>query len=146
MALQDCDLIIRNGVVLTMNAARVVHASGAIAVCGHTIAAVGSEADVLRGWRSARIVDARGAMVHPGYIEAHLHVNAQTSRGFFRGDTSVDYSGDFPILTVRLPTGMSQIDPAAMLVTGSTFRNSYMKSEIDQYQASSRKYPVSRSR
>jgi len=88
MTLQDCDLIIRNGLVLTMNAARAVHSFGAIAVCGHTIAAVGSEAEVLRGWRSARIVDARGAMVHPGYIEAHLHVNAQTSRGFFRGDTS----------------------------------------------------------
>lgn len=54
--------------------------------------------------------------------------------GFFRGTTTVDYSGDFPILTVQLPTGMSQIDPAGMLVTGSTFRNSYMKSEIDQTQ------------
>jgi len=54
--------------------------------------------------------------------------------GFFRGTTSVDYSGDFPILNVRLPTGMSQIDPAGMLVTGSTFRNSYMKSEVEQTQ------------
>ena len=54
--------------------------------------------------------------------------------GFFRGTTSVDYSGDFPILNVRLPTGMSQIDPAGMLVTGSTFRNSYMKAEVEQTQ------------
>jgi TonB-dependent receptor len=55
--------------------------------------------------------------------------------GFFRGTTTVDYSGDFPVLTVQLPPGVSQIDPAGMLVTGSTFRNSYMKSEVEQLQA-----------
>ena len=30
----------------------------------------------------------KGAIVHPGYVDAHLHVNAQTCRGFFRGDAS----------------------------------------------------------
>lgn len=54
--------------------------------------------------------------------------------GFFRGTTSVDYSGDFPVLNVRLPAGMTQIDPAGILVTGSTFRNSYMKAEVEQTQ------------
>ncbi|MFC0679855.1 TonB-dependent receptor [Lysobacter korlensis] len=54
--------------------------------------------------------------------------------GFFRGTTSVDFSGDFPILNVQLPPGMSQIDPSQMLVTGSTFRNSYMKSQVEQLQ------------
>ncbi|SEM17322.1 TonB-dependent receptor [Pseudoxanthomonas sp. GM95] len=56
--------------------------------------------------------------------------------GFFRGTTTADFSGDFPILNVQLPPGMTQIDPAAMLVTGSSFRNSYMKSEINQFQVS----------
>nr|MBP6626765.1 TonB-dependent receptor [Arenimonas sp.] len=54
--------------------------------------------------------------------------------GFFRGTTSVDYSGDFPVLNVQLPAGLSQIDPAGMLVTGSTFRNSYTKAEVKQTQ------------
>ncbi len=56
--------------------------------------------------------------------------------GFFRGDTTADYSRAFPVLNVRLPAGMSQIDPAGMLVTGSTFRNSYMKAEVEQTQLS----------
>jgi len=56
--------------------------------------------------------------------------------GFFRGTTSVDFSDDFPVLTVALPPGMGQIDPAGMLVTGSSFRNSYMKSEVEQAQVS----------
>ncbi len=55
---------------------------------------------------------------------------------FIRGTTTVDFSRDFPVLNVQLPAGMTQIDPAAMLVTGSTFRNSYMKSEVQQLQVS----------
>ncbi|MGE5202112.1 MAG: amidohydrolase family protein [Acidobacteriota bacterium] len=85
---ESCDLLIRNAYVLTMNAQRTTYPSGAIAVRGHSIVAVGPEAQVLKGWRAARVLDAQGAIVHPGFVDAHLHVNAQTCRGFFRGDAS----------------------------------------------------------
>jgi TonB-dependent receptor len=55
---------------------------------------------------------------------------------FIRGTTTADFSGEFPVLNVQLPPGMGSPDPAAMLVTGSTFRNSYMKSEVEQAQVS----------
>ncbi|HXP74951.1 MAG TPA: amidohydrolase family protein [Stellaceae bacterium] len=90
---ETCDLIIRNAYALTMDAKRTVHPTGAVAVRGHSIAAVGPEAQVLRAWRSPRVLDAGGAVVHPGFIDAHLHVNAQTCRGFFRGDASKGGSG-----------------------------------------------------
>jgi cytosine/adenosine deaminase-related metal-dependent hydrolase len=85
---ESCDLILRGGQLLTMDARRTVYPRGAVAVRGHTIAAVGPEAEVLRGWRAARVLDARGGLVHPGFIDAHLHINAQTCRGYFRGDTA----------------------------------------------------------
>jgi cytosine/adenosine deaminase-related metal-dependent hydrolase len=85
---ESCDLILRNGEVLTMDARRTVHPAGAVAVRGHTIAAVGPEAELLRRWRAPRVIDAGGALVHPGLVDAHLHINAQTCRGFFRGDTA----------------------------------------------------------
>jgi len=85
---ETCDLLIRNGYVLTMDARRTVYSPGAIAVRGHSIIAVGSEAQILRAWRAPRALDAKGAVVHPGFVDAHLHVNAQTCRGFFRGDAS----------------------------------------------------------
>ena len=54
--------------------------------------------------------------------------------GFFRGTTTADFSRDFPVMSVDLPPGQTGIDASQMLVTGSSFRNSYMKSEIQQAQ------------
>jgi cytosine/adenosine deaminase-related metal-dependent hydrolase len=85
---EPCDLILRGGQVLTLDARRTVYPTGAVAVRGHTIAAVGPEAEVLRRWRAPRVLDAGGGIVHPGYVDAHLHINAHTCRGFFRGDSS----------------------------------------------------------
>jgi len=82
---ETCDLLIRNGQVLTMDAQRTVHPCGAIAIQGHGVAAVGPEAAVLPRWRSALVLDAQGAIVHPGFVDAHLHVNAQTCRGSQQG-------------------------------------------------------------
>jgi len=54
--------------------------------------------------------------------------------GFYRGTTTVDWSKDFPVLSVALPAGQAGIDASQMMVTGSSFRNSYMKMEIQQAQ------------
>lgn len=54
--------------------------------------------------------------------------------GFFRGTTTGDFTQDFPVMSVVLPPGQTGIDASKMLVTGSSFRNSYMKAEIQQAQ------------
>jgi 5-methylthioadenosine/S-adenosylhomocysteine deaminase len=92
-AQQACDLIVKNGRVLTMDARRSIIERGAIAVKGHTIVAVGLERDILQDWQASDTIDAKQAIVHPGYVDAHLHVNAQTCRGFFRGDASKGAGG-----------------------------------------------------
>lgn len=83
-----CDILIRNACVLTMDPERTVHDKGAVAVRGHSISAVGADADIARAWHAPTVIDVGGAILHPGYVDAHLHVNAQTCRGYFRGDTS----------------------------------------------------------
>jgi 5-methylthioadenosine/S-adenosylhomocysteine deaminase len=85
---RECDILIRNACVLTMDRSRTVLSSGAIAISGHAIAAVGREREVAPAWRARTTLDARGGIVHPGYVDAHLHVNAQSCRGYFRGDAS----------------------------------------------------------
>ena len=54
--------------------------------------------------------------------------------GFYRGTTAVDFSRDFPVLIMDVAGG--QIDPSLHLTGGASFRNSYMKSEIDQLDLS----------
>ncbi len=49
---------------------------------------------------------------------------------FNRGTTSVDFSNDFPVLGIS----GTRIDPSLQQVTGSSFRNSYMKAGVDQLQ------------
>jgi len=60
--------------------------------------------------------------------------NTLATAGFFRAGNGLDFSGDFPILTLDLPPGMTAIDPALMQVTGSVFRNDYQKAKIKQFQ------------
>jgi TonB-dependent receptor len=55
---------------------------------------------------------------------------------FVRGDTTADFRGDFPVISVTLPAGMSGVSPSAMTVTGSAFRDGYMKMDIEQTQLS----------
>lgn len=54
--------------------------------------------------------------------------------GFQRGTTGVDFSQDFPVVSIEVPNG--QLDPSVMLTGGASFRNSYMKSEVDQIDLS----------
>ncbi|MFZ2991090.1 TonB-dependent receptor, partial [Ideonella sp.] len=49
---------------------------------------------------------------------------------FNRGTTTVDFTNDFPVLSID----GSSIDASKTMVTGSSFRNSYMKSSVDQAQ------------
>ena len=76
-----CDIVITNAHVVTMDDARSVHAPGAVAVSGRTIVAVGPADAVGAEHSAARVIDARGALVHPGLVEPHCHVTVHSSRG-----------------------------------------------------------------
>lgn len=80
------DLVIVHGHVVTMDERRSVFADGAVAVAGRDIAAVGPTAEVLAQVEPARTIDARGGVVHPGFVECHTHVTYHIGRGAF-GDT-----------------------------------------------------------
>ena len=62
--------------------------------------------------------------------------NTMSTAGFFRQGNGFDMSGDFPILSLDLPPGMTEIDPSMMQATGSVFRNDYQKAKIKQGQIS----------
>jgi len=74
----DCDLLLTNAHVLTMDAQFTVHAAGALAIRGDSIAAVGPAAS---GWTAREVVDCGGRVVMPGLVNAHTHAAMSLLRG-----------------------------------------------------------------
>jgi 5-methylthioadenosine/S-adenosylhomocysteine deaminase len=75
-----CDLMIRDAVILTVDANDQVIDRGAIAIRDGRIVAVGPDAGVAARYHPASVIDAHGGVVHPGFIDAHVHVSQYTSR------------------------------------------------------------------
>jgi 5-methylthioadenosine/S-adenosylhomocysteine deaminase len=88
-----CDLLVRNAYVITLDEQRRVFPSGAVAISGRRIVAVGPDAEVGR-YASAQTIDAGGAAVHPGQVEAHAHITLHTTRGALADSPSEAQSQD----------------------------------------------------
>lgn len=74
------DLLIVRGHVLTMNERREVIRDGVVAIRGERIVAVGGP-DLAARINARRTLDARGALVLPGMVNAHTHASMTVFRG-----------------------------------------------------------------
>ncbi|CAN5815612.1 amidohydrolase family protein [soil metagenome] len=74
----DCDLLLTNALVLTMDEQFTVHAHGALAIRGDSIVAVGPEAI---GFTPQETVDCGGRVLMPGLVNAHTHAAMSLLRG-----------------------------------------------------------------
>ena len=75
-----CDLLIDNGVIVTLDPSDTVITGGAVAVGHGRILAVGDRQEVAARYHPDSTIDAGGAIVHPGFVEAHVHITQYTSR------------------------------------------------------------------
>ena len=82
------DLVLRRGRVITMDAERRIISNGTIAIRQGVITWVGPDSE----WMctdAAEERELRGAVVHPGLIDAHVHTGTETVRGIApKGDAS----------------------------------------------------------
>ena len=76
-----CDVLLVNGVVLTMDKAHTLIPDGAIAFAGNEIAAVGPASDLLAKVDAERVIDCSGTAIIPGLINAHTHAPMTLLRG-----------------------------------------------------------------
>jgi hypothetical protein len=83
LALQNADLVLRGGKVVTVDARDTI--ASAVAVRGKRIAAVGSDEDISR-WigPGTEVVELRGRALLPGFIDAHTHVDGTAENEHFR--------------------------------------------------------------
>lgn len=68
-----CDLLVTNAAVLTVDSKMTVHDPGFLAVKDGRIVGAGPAAGAA-GYVAARVEDARGRLVMPGFVNAHTHV------------------------------------------------------------------------
>lgn len=127
---QVCDLIVENGYLATMDPARSEIASGAIAVKDGQIADIGSTSDVLGRWHAARKIDAQGALVHPGFVEAHYHTGLHLTRGVLSDaphSAKSDGESDGPNIFISWINSLRDEDEYAGALTSAAemLRNGY---------------------
>lgn len=79
--MEDVDLILSGGVVLTMDRQFTLYEPGAVAIRDDRIVAVGPEAEVVNGFHAPERVDCRGKVVMPGLVNAHTHIPMTLLRG-----------------------------------------------------------------
>ena len=75
------DLVVANGIVVTMDAERRVISPGSVAVSGSTIVGVGPADAIARDFRATDTIEARGKVVLPGLINTHTHAPMVLYRG-----------------------------------------------------------------
>lgn len=88
---QNADLIISGGIVVTMDAARAIYHDGSVAVRGDSIVAVGPLTEIEARYQAAQVIDARGHLVVPGFINGHTHVPMTLFRGLHDDVTLNDW-------------------------------------------------------
>ncbi len=83
MERQQCDLLIRNATVWTVDSEHQTHSPGAVAITGGRVSAVGPEQEILTQWTPNKTIDAQGGIAHPGFVETHTHVSMHLTREAF---------------------------------------------------------------
>ena len=114
MSRQDADVVLRSGMVHTVDAAR--SWAQAVAVRDKVIVAAGTDAQVAElAGSGTRVVELAGRMVLPGFIDAHVHASAAGLEGLCC-DLSQAHGLDDYLGIVR---AYAQASPGPSWITGA---------------------------
>jgi 5-methylthioadenosine/S-adenosylhomocysteine deaminase len=87
--MEEIDILITNGTVLTMEPDGQVIENGAVAVKGDTIVALG-DSSAFVGNPASQVIDAQGGLIMPGLVNTHTHAAMTCFRGL---------ADDLPLMT-----------------------------------------------
>lgn len=94
------DIIITNGIVVTMDPQRRVIENGAIAIEKDRIVAVGTTEEVLAAHQAATMIDASYKIIMPGLIDGHAHAGHGLIKTMGGGDSDAWYEACHKAYTV----------------------------------------------
>ncbi|MFW6222632.1 MAG: amidohydrolase [Bacteroidota bacterium] len=132
--------IIRNAMVLTMDADFHFFRKGTVVIEDDQIAAVGEDKDVKTEYKSVQLIDGMGKLVMPGIINAHTHIPMTIFRGY-ADDLSLHewlYDYIFPVesafINAKNVVAGAELAIAEMIKSGTTTFNDmyYFADDIAQ--------------
>ena len=77
--MQDLDIVIENGTILTMNPDNDLIEKGVVGLKGDTISHVGATGE--KKIKAKKVIDAKGGLIMPGLINGHTHAAMSLFRG-----------------------------------------------------------------
>jgi cytosine/adenosine deaminase-related metal-dependent hydrolase len=95
------DILIKGGTILTMDKGRRVIQDGAVMISGNKIEAVGSTEEITAKYNAAKVINAEGKLIMPGFINVHTHVIQVLMRGGLSQDREL-YDWLFNVLYAGL--------------------------------------------
>ncbi len=101
--MKPCDLLLTNALVLTLDEHFTAYTSGAVAITGDSIVAVG---DVAKDYQAQQTLDCGGKVVMPGLVNAHTHTPMTLLRGL-----ADDLRLDVWLLGYMLPVEREFVSP-----------------------------------
>jgi 5-methylthioadenosine/S-adenosylhomocysteine deaminase len=119
-------ILVEHAVVVTMDPTRRIFLDGSVLIDGERIVQVGRAADVHPPQAPERIIDGRGHLVLPGFIDTHVHLSEHLSRGLIPDEVPVDrYVPDWYVplyasITPEEEAAAAQLACLEMLRTGTT--------------------------
>ena len=119
-------ILIEHAVVVTMDPARRVLRDGSVLVDGARIVQVGRAADVRPISSPARVIDGRGRLVLPGFVDTHVHLSEHLSRGLIPDEVPVDryvpdwYAPLYAAISPEEEAAAAQLACLEMLRSGTT--------------------------
>jgi cytosine/adenosine deaminase-related metal-dependent hydrolase len=119
-------ILVEHAVVVTMDPTRRIFLDGSVLIDGERIAQVGRAADVRPPRAPERVIDGRGHLVLPGFIDTHVHLSEHLSRGLIPDEVPVDrYVPDWYVplyasITPEEEAAAAQLACLEMLRTGTT--------------------------
>jgi len=78
--MNEVDILIKNGMVVTMDDNETIIANGAVAVSGDRIVDIGPN-EKFSDCRAAKVIDAKNGIIMPGLINTHTHASMTCFRG-----------------------------------------------------------------
>ena len=74
-------LLIKNGLIITVDKNRRIIKDGAIAIDNNKIVDVGKTDAIEKKYSAEKIIDAKGNIVMPGLINTHVHIWQELGKG-----------------------------------------------------------------